>query len=500
MKKKNEESLLTVHIWAAAAWLIIWELLARLIGQDIILVSPVRVLVRLYELVQSLGFWQSVIGSSLRILCGFIISVTLGILFAVISYSYNIIRDFLAPLVLAMRSVPVAGFIILALIWFTSDYLSIFISFVMVFPIIYTNILEGLMDTDKQLLEMAAVMRVSKFKRIRFIYCPELKPYLESALTLGTGLAWKSGTAAEVIGIPDGSIGERLYMSKAYLLTPDLFAWTLTIIFLSLLTEKIFTCLLRITLGQMSNAVYKAAPEPGADHHDGDIDLINEGFDRLFKPDEPDDDTGPDREPVISRIVLKDISRSFGDKKVFEHYNDEFETGRVHCLIAPSGSGKTTMLRMIAGLDKEYTGNMVFFEGEDAVKEHEQVKFSYMFQEDVLSETVSGAGNVLIAADDHHIDTYKLIKYLGLSSYINKPVSEYSGGMKRRASLIRALLHHSQVLLVDEPCKGLESELIKKCIELLKAEAGRRIVIMVTHDRSEAVLADAKIHEAPFIS
>ena len=140
---------------------------------------------------------------------------------------------------LFFKSVPVASFVILALIWAGSRNLSIFIAFIVVLPVIYVNTISGLESTDQKLLEMAAIFRLPLWKRVRFIYLPALVPYLLSACRTALGMSWKSGVAAEVIGLPDHSIGERLYLSKIYLETADLFAWTLVIITISALFEHI---------------------------------------------------------------------------------------------------------------------------------------------------------------------------------------------------------------------------------------------------------------------
>ena len=130
--------------------------------------------------------------------------------------------------------------VILSLLWIASRHLSIWIAFLMVLPIAYTHVLEGIGQMDRELLEMAKVFNLSAPKRFRFIYLSEILPYLRSAASLALGLCWKSGIAAEVIGLPDGSIGENLYQAKIYLDTPDLFAWTLVIVILSVGFEKLF--------------------------------------------------------------------------------------------------------------------------------------------------------------------------------------------------------------------------------------------------------------------
>ncbi|MDD2497182.1 MAG: ABC transporter permease subunit, partial [Desulfitobacteriaceae bacterium] len=114
-----------------------------------------------------------------------------------------------------------------------------------VLPIVYTNMLQGIKSTDTKLLEMAELFRVGWFKKMKYIYLPELKPYLISACSVSIGLSWKAGIAAEVIGIPDGSIGEKLYEAKVYLSSGDLFAWTAVIIVVSIAFEKLSLYLLK---------------------------------------------------------------------------------------------------------------------------------------------------------------------------------------------------------------------------------------------------------------
>ena len=139
-----------------------------------------------------------------------------------------------------IKSIPVASFIILVLIWSGSGSLSAVISFLIVLPIIYTNVLEGIRNTDGKLLEMADVFQVSSLMKIKAIYIPAVLPFFTSACKVALGLCWKSGIAAEVIGLPGNSIGEQLYNAKIFLSTGELFGWTLVIVAISFLFEKFF--------------------------------------------------------------------------------------------------------------------------------------------------------------------------------------------------------------------------------------------------------------------
>lgn len=237
---KSEKKNRKIKIWSVVFWLLVWQGVSRALGQEILLVSPVSVMRRLLELAVTPDFWGSVAFSISRIMGGFLLAAFLGILLGALAAGIPLIRQLLAPAVLTIKAIPVASFVILVLIWVASENLSIVISFLMVFPIIYTNVLNGIESTDKKLLEMAEVFRISLPRRIRYIYASQILPFFRAGCSVSLGLCWKAGVAAEVIGIPDGSIGERLYMAKVYLNTPDLFAWTIVIVLISLIFERLF--------------------------------------------------------------------------------------------------------------------------------------------------------------------------------------------------------------------------------------------------------------------
>ena len=218
----------------------VWHIASVAVGQQILLASPAATLEALGALLGTGEFWGSVATSLGRILLGFFSAVVSGTVLAALAARFGLVRDLLAPFVQAIKATPVASFVILVLIWVPSRHLSVIISFLMVFPIIYTNVLKGIAQTDAQLLEMARVFEVSPWRRITRIYVSQALPYFQAGCSLALGLCWKSGIAAEVIGLPKNSIGEHLYEAKVYLDAPDLFAWTLVIVCISLVFEKVF--------------------------------------------------------------------------------------------------------------------------------------------------------------------------------------------------------------------------------------------------------------------
>lgn len=226
-------------------WLGLWQTGSMAIDNSIILVGPLDMVKSLTVLLPSRDFWQTIGYSFGKISLGFFSAFFLGILLGSTSHRFPLVGELLEPIILLMKSIPVASFVILALIWIGSKHLSVFISFMVVFPMIYINTTFGLSSTDEKLLEMTRVFRVPAWKKILYVYLPALMPYLISGCKVSLGMSWKSGIAAEVIGVPAHSVGEKLYMSKIYLNTSELFAWTFVIIVISAALEQALLYCLR---------------------------------------------------------------------------------------------------------------------------------------------------------------------------------------------------------------------------------------------------------------
>ena len=228
----------------AAFWLAAWQLASVAAGSRVVLVGPAEVARRLAELVLEADFWVSVGLSLGRVATGFGLAVVAGVALAAWASRSRVVEGLLAPLVGAVKAAPVASFVVLLLMWVSSRRLSVAVSFLMAFPILYTNVLAGVRQTDPALLEMADVFGVSGWARVRTVYAAQVVPYLRAGLSLAMGLSWKSGIAAEVIGLPAPSIGIHLYDAKVYLDTPDLLAWTVVIVALSVGLEALLGRLL----------------------------------------------------------------------------------------------------------------------------------------------------------------------------------------------------------------------------------------------------------------
>lgn len=225
--------------WAVAVfWLAVWQVAAMCVGYSVLLPTPLETANALVRMIPTADFWGRVGLSLLWVGTGFVLGAFLGVILAGCSAACIGVRHLLNPVVLLAKTTPVASFVILALVWMPSKRLPVFISFLMVFPVIYTAVLQGIEQTDAGLLEMAKVFRISLFKQVKAIYLPQVFPYFYSACSTALGLAWKSGIAAEIIGLSPNTVGEALYEAKVFLMTDEMFAWTAVVIVASMLFEK----------------------------------------------------------------------------------------------------------------------------------------------------------------------------------------------------------------------------------------------------------------------
>lgn len=225
------------YLFVLAFWIGVWVIAALSVGESLLLPTPREVILRLGELGMTISFWHTVAISLGRILLGILAAVAAGVILAALTHFVPPLYTLFFPVITVIRSTPVASFIILAYLWMDRDSLPTFISVLMVLPVVWINIHEALGATDKQLLEVAKVYGFSPIKTLRRVYLPAVTTAFTAACRSSVGLAWKAGVAAEILVVPAISIGRVLSESKQYLETVELFAWTLTVILLSLLFE-----------------------------------------------------------------------------------------------------------------------------------------------------------------------------------------------------------------------------------------------------------------------
>lgn len=222
-----------------AFWVAVWAALALLVNRELLLPAPWVVVRRLGELAATAAFWRITAVSIGRVLLGITAAVALGMGMAVACSVSKTADALLRPLMTVVKSTPVASFVVLALVWIARDWLPVFISLLMVLPVVWSNVCTGIRSADPALLELAQVYGWPRGRILRRIYLPSVRPHFLAALRSGIGFGWKSAIAAEVLTVPRSAIGRMIYESKLYLQTTDLFAWTLAVILLSVGLERL---------------------------------------------------------------------------------------------------------------------------------------------------------------------------------------------------------------------------------------------------------------------
>lgn len=236
MSPKVKRALFRVAI-PLAVWLGVWQLASWWVGRDLLLPGPASVAGCLVELGQTGEFWLSALSTLARVVAGLVGGVILGALLAFLTHFSLWADRIFSPAIRVLRATPVVCFILLVYLWVARANIPGLIAGMMVLPVVWGSLTAGLQAVDGQLLELAEAYGFSRLKTLRLIYLPSLRPHFTAALLNGFGLAWKSGVAAEVLCPPKFAIGSSIQQARQALETPELFAWTLVIVALSLVLE-----------------------------------------------------------------------------------------------------------------------------------------------------------------------------------------------------------------------------------------------------------------------
>lgn len=228
-----------------AFWLGVWQVAAMTVGQELLLPAPAAVGRALLMLAETKEFWLSALYTLGRVLLGLACGVACGCALAFLTHFCTLADWLVSPAVRVLRATPVVSFILLLYLWVTRSDIPGVIAALMVLPVLWGSLTAGLNAVDGRLLEMGRAYRFGRLKTLRLIYLPSLRPHFVSGFLTAFGLAWKSGVAAEVLCPPKYAIGARMQQAKTALETPELFAWTVLLIVLSLILEGLLRRLLR---------------------------------------------------------------------------------------------------------------------------------------------------------------------------------------------------------------------------------------------------------------
>lgn len=455
-KRKNRNIFKSAII--IAIWILIWAIISAIFPHKSFLPSPLKTLISLFELIKNKDFFIRTIFSISNVFMGFLLGSVFGVLVGVFSARHESFRAFIKYPIQLIKSVPVASFIVLSLFWFSPRGVTIFIVFLIVFPIIYGQAFTAWKTLPGSMIELAMIYRLSRVLFFKAIALPHIKDAIGSGMKTAIGMAWKAAIAAEVISLVGMSIGGAIYDSKIYLNMEELFAWTFWILILSGVSEFLITYIWNSLVSKLE----KIPENKGTKNKEKSYNEIVRDFDRNH-----------------NILEINSGNFSYGEKSILAEFDLKIAEGDVLVITGKSGIGKTSLIRIAAGFEELESGDL---------KKCDNFSCSLQFQEDLLLEDRNLVENLrIIGSSDAEID--KALKALDLLDDKWKKAKELSGGMRRRLSLIRAVLKPSKLLILDEPTSGMDKKTAEIAIEWLSKELfkNHRACIVASHDM-EALL------------
>ena len=228
-----------ISLAAVAIMLFLWKGLALYFNSDFILPHPERTLVKTISLFGENQFLLIVGATILRGVLGFVISLVFGVVFGILAGVSRDFNAFLKPILVVLRSTPVIAIILLALIWLNANSVPVFIAILTMFPFICTNTIDGIRSVDKQLVEMAWIYKVGRFRIAKEVYLPAIMPFIISGASSAMGIGWRAIIIGEVLSQPRYGIGTVMQSAQTFLNVDAVIAWTIIAVLLSYIFERI---------------------------------------------------------------------------------------------------------------------------------------------------------------------------------------------------------------------------------------------------------------------
>lgn len=460
MKKKLSPSMRALGI---AVWIVAWQLAAIAIGKPLLLPGPVQVIDAMNRLWHEGQLGPAVAQSVMQIGAGFLLSVLLGMTAGALSHKFALFRAIADPVIRFLRSVPIAALVVLLLLWFSIRTFGLLLVLLAGLPLVYESILDALDRGDPPMEEVARVHRWPAKSVRRAIRRPMIERALRPVLRHLAGFSWKAGVSAQVFARAPESLGNAIAQAKLALSTDEVFAVVAVVCVASALCGWLVE---RLVLACFVTERRTRAVEGGAS-----IPLDPE-VTGAFPPFERARD-----------LILDDVTLGYGEYEPVRHWTKIIPAGRTCKLRGPSGIGKTTVLKAVLGLIEPRHGSI---EGGFGTK---GVEVGVAFQEPRLVGWMSARENLSLADwEKERVDmAMDQLRRWGVAD-TRLPVSSFSGGMRQKVSLVRALFSPGSLVVLDEPYQGLDADSRIAVFQATEKLLRYRTALIATHWSEEEIL------------
>ena len=365
-KPQGTSATVLAKVVAILFWIGAWQIASMAVNSEFVLAGPLDAAAALVRLFPSGEFWRSVGFSLIRIAGGCAIAYLLAVPLALIAAALPAIRTLLQPAMSAIKGTPIACTVVALLIWFGSRNISAIAVGLAVIPGVYFGVLQGLDRADPRMRDLFRTFNAPAPVRLLARTWPAILPYLRAASQSVLGMSWKAGIAAELIGVPTDSVGERIYQAKLLLETADLFAWTIAVVALAWLFERLALRALDATWPASAKLALR------------------------FRRHEPEG------APVIKPSIANKAPILTASNLVCGHngiassdpFGFHLRAGDIVCIEGPSGAGKTTLLNTLAGSIDPMSGSIDRGHGDTAIAQ--------VYQDIRLVEELSAIDNVML--------------------------------------------------------------------------------------------------------
>lgn len=458
---KNKFKNRFIYLFSIILFIVLWEILSRIINSEIILPSPVQVLRESIIYIQTARFWVSFAGSFIRVLLAFLCSFILGIILGFSSGISEEIRTFLSFPFSLLKSIPIVALIMVMLFWFDSKSLPVISAVIMTLPIFTDAVSLAVKSTDNKLLNMGRVFNLGKWKTIKFIYIPEVKPVIAETSRTVFSFCWKVVAAGEILSMPRNALGTLIQENRITLEAASVFSIVILLSVVSILSDKGF-CFLFKKISIFTKTLNDSRTKK---IFHCNYEITNE---EIFENTFP--------------LQIENLTFSYAEKEIIKDFNLQLNKGSVTCLFAPTGTGKTTLLNIISGIipASSYSGKI----SSDSV--------SYIFQEPRLINGLTVLQNVLMASSKNTkaetAKAFQLLKECALEDKVFNSPETLSGGEKQKVQICRAFMKDSQLILMDEGTSSLDENAKNEIWVLMEKfmQEKNRTLLFVTHDSQEA--------------